>query len=231
MRRFTNLYLALDGTNSTTEKKDALKTYLAGAPDGDAAWAVALLTGNRPRGIGATGLLRTLCLEVTGHPEWLFDECRSAVGDLSETIALLLPPPAASCDESLADTITKRVLSLRGADETVRRRIITDAWSVMDSDERLVLHKLIRGGFRVGVQKRTVTRPAEAHGLDFDLVAHRLTDASRDVGAYRADRPRTSGQHLERPYPFFLAHPLGGRKTWETPPSGWSRRRTASVPS
>jgi len=224
MRRFTRLYLALDGTNSTTERKDALKRYLDEAPDGDAAWAVALLTGNRPRGIGATRLLRTLCLEVTGHPEWLFDECRSAVGDLSETIALLLPPPATSTDESLEDTITNRVLSLRGADEATRRRIITDAWSVMDSDERLVLHKLIRGGFRVGVQKRTVTRAlAESHGLDFDLMAHRLTGRfAATAEAYRAlTAPERADEHRERPYPFFLAHPLGGPPEELGDPRDW----------
>ena len=93
MKRFTDLYLALDGTNSTLEKKDALKEYLSGASDADAAWAIALLTGNRPKGIGATRVLRSLCIEVTGYPAWMLDECRVVVGDLSETIALLLPEP------------------------------------------------------------------------------------------------------------------------------------------
>ena len=92
MKRFTELYLALDGTNSTREKKELLRNYLSCSEPADAAWVIALLTGNRPRGMGASKLLRTLCLEVTKHPEWLFEECRTAIGDLSETIALLLPP-------------------------------------------------------------------------------------------------------------------------------------------
>ncbi len=41
-------------------------------------------------------------MELTGLPEWLFNECYHTVGDLAETIALLLPPPeTTSCFLSL----------------------------------------------------------------------------------------------------------------------------------
>ena len=224
MKRFTDLYLALDGTNSTLEKKDALKAYLSEASDADAAWTIALLTGNRPKGIGATRILRTLCIEVTGYPEWMLDECRVAVGDLSETIALLLPGPDAFSAENLSRTMDERVVALRGADEALRRRIITEAWSVFDSNQRLVYHKLIRGGFRVGVQKRTVTRAlAEAHDLDFDLVAHRLTGrfAPRPEEYRRLISPERPDEHRERPYPFFLAQSLARDPSELGDPADW----------
>ena len=224
MRRFTDLYLALDGTNSTAEKTAMLADYFDSAPDADAAWVVAFLTGNRPKGTGATGLLRDLCLRHTGHPAWLFDECRSAVGDLSETVALLLPPPASATDEPLHVVMRDRVLALIGADAEAKERIITDAWSVLDAESRLVYHKLIRGGFRIGVQRKTVAKAlAEAGGLELDLVVHRLVGRFRPTAAdfRRLLDPPSPDEHLDRPYPFFLASGLEGPVESLGPPDDW----------
>ena len=93
MRRFAALYTALDQTTRTSEKVRALRTYLETAPHDDAAWAVALLLGRRPRGSTSSAVLRSLALDATGIPSWLFSECRAAVGDMSEAIALVLPAP------------------------------------------------------------------------------------------------------------------------------------------
>ena len=224
MKRFTELYLALDGTNSTREKKELLRNYLSCSEPADAAWVIALLTGNRPRGMGASKLLRTLCLEVTKHPEWLFEECRTAIGDLSETIALLLPPPDSATDETLSAVMQGRVLPLIGASPEQRRRLILEAWSVLEPDERLVYHKLVRGGFRIGVQKRTVLRAlSEAGDIDFDLLAHRMTGRFEPTArAYRRLlAPEQPGEHHERPYPFFLAHTLDQEVESLGPPADW----------
>ena len=224
MIRFTELYLALDGTNSVREKTELLSGYLGSVTEEDAAWTVALLTGNRPRGMGASKLLTSLCLEVTGHPDWLFEECRTAVGDLSETISLLLPEPEAPRDQSLDQVMRERVLPLVGAPAARKRELILDAWSVLRRDERLVYHKLVRGGFRVGVQKRTVIRAlSEVSGLEFDLLAHRLTGRFEPTAeGYRsllaAERP---DEHRERPYPFFLAHALDRAVDFLGNPADW----------
>ena len=211
MNRFTALYLALDATNSTREKTAAIRDYLDEVDDDDAAWAVSLLTGNRPKGLGVSRLLRDLCLEASDCPDWLFEECRTAVGDLSETIALLLPTPERRSTETLTEVMTRRVLPLRTATSDEKRRLVRDVWSNFGSEERLVYHKLVRGGFRVGVQRKTVVRAlAETGGVDAELIAHRLTGRFDPMpDRYRAlletERP---GEHRERPYPFFLAHPL-----------------------
>ena len=224
MRRFTDLYLALDGTNSTAEKTAMLVDYFDSAPDADAAWVVAFLTGNRPKGTGATGLLRDLCLRHTGHPAWLFDECRVAVGDLSETVALLLPPPDTATDESLHVVMRDRVLALIGAGAEAKERIITEAWTVLDAESRLVYHKLVRGGFRIGVQRKTVAKAlAKVAGVDLDLVVHRLVGRFRPTAEdfRRLLDPPSPDEHLDRPYPFFLATGLEGEVEALGPPTDW----------
>jgi len=213
MRRFTRLYLDLDATNSTLEKTSLLRGYFEHAPDADAAWALALFVGERPKGAASSRALKSLALEVTGVPGWLFAECRQAAGDLSETIALLLPEhePAGSDELSLTGVMEQHVLPLAGASEAERAEIIRAAWDALGADERFVYHKLVRGGFRVGVQKRLVTRAlAEVAGVDPKTVAQRLTGGFTPAPeSYRAVLSgEESSERALAPLPFFLAPQL-----------------------
>ena len=49
MRRFAELFLALDATTSTQAKVEALVGYFAAVPAADAAWAVYFLAGGGSR--------------------------------------------------------------------------------------------------------------------------------------------------------------------------------------
>ena len=89
MRRFAALYRALDESTGTSDKLDALERYFRESPPGDAAWALHVLLGNRPRRMVASATLRDCAAAAAGLPQWLFDECHSQVGDVAETVALL----------------------------------------------------------------------------------------------------------------------------------------------
>src|SRR6188768_3194438 len=91
MKRFTRLYTELDQTNRTGEKTAALESYFREAPPADAAWALHFLCGRRPpRSVNST-ILCEWAAEEAGVPSWLMDECYETVGDLAETISLILP--------------------------------------------------------------------------------------------------------------------------------------------
>ncbi len=216
MRRFSQLYAALDASTATTAKVEALKRYFAIADAADAAWAVYFLAGGKPRQVVPTGVLRALACTRAGIDDWLFDECYQAVGDLAETIAHVLPPPSSRSDVGLAVWIAQRLLPLR--DETPETQAVRIAayWDELGADERFLLTKLIGGGFRVGVSKLLVQRAlAEWAGLDAKVVAQRMmgsTDKTARPDAagfarlvsHEAEPDRDAGQ----PYPFFLAHPV-----------------------
>ena len=81
---------------STRAKQAALIDAFTAARDdpslwASAAWTVYFLSGGKPRQTVPTRILRRLAVEGSGFPEWLCDECYSSVGDLAETLALLLP--------------------------------------------------------------------------------------------------------------------------------------------
>ena len=211
MRAFAALYTALDETNATSEKVAALVDYFRRAAPEDAAWAVHFLIGRRPKRLIGSGNLRAWAAAEAGIPDWLFEESYQAVGDLAETITLLLPDTGASSDLSLSHWVEDRLLSLRGQDETVQRAELVRAWRELDRRERYVWNKLITGSFRVGASARLVVRAlAETSGLDEGTVAHRLMGAWEPSPEYfeRLVAPDTRDADASRPYPFYLAYPL-----------------------
>ena len=211
MRAFARLYAALDETTATSAKVAALVAYFRAAPPADAAWAVHFLTGRRPKRLVASGDLRGWAAAEAGIPDWLFEESYHAVGDLAETITLLLPDAGSSSDLSLAHWVEQRLLPLRGQDRDGQCREMVRAWRELSRAERYVWNKLITGSFRVGTSTRLVERAlAAASGIDEGVIAHRLMGAW-DPGPefyQRLMAPDTRDADVSRPYPFFLASPL-----------------------
>ena len=217
MQQFAHLYSELDATTGTAAKVSALQAYFAHADDQDAAWAVYFLSGGKPRQAVPAAVLRATAIRLAGISEWLFEECYQAVGDLAETISLVLPPQPAVSSLGLAAWVEQRLLPLRGLPPEAQAERIAAYWNELDTTGRFLLTKLIGGGFRVGVSKLLVQRALAAHaGLDAKLVAQRMmgyTDktARPDAAGYRAllaHAPVQTAADSGQPYPFFLAHAL-----------------------
>ena len=201
----------------------------------DTAWGVYFLAGGRPRQTVPTALLRAQATALAGIPDWLFDTCYQAVGDLAETIAQVLPPPRHTSALGLSAWLTERLLPLRGAPPAQQALALRQWWDELATDERFLLTKLIGGGFRVGVSKLLVQRALARHaGLDAKLIAQRMMGWTDPRSLPSADRlrallapaapgrpadpdhpggaadtgPEASQQPAGQPFPFFLAHAL-----------------------
>jgi DNA ligase-1 len=211
VKAFADLYAALDETTKTTAKIDAMADYFRRARPDDAAWAVYFLIGRKPRQVVPSGKLRVWAAEEAGISDWLFEESYHAVGDLAETIALVLPEPSRSSDLPLRVWVEERLLPLRGADETIQHEALTRAWAEMDGRQRFVWNKLITGAFRVGVSQQLVTRAlAKVGQTDAATVAHRLMGAWEPTPLFfeRLLSDEGGDAEISRLYPFCLAHPL-----------------------
>ena len=221
MKEFAALFQALDATTAQSAKQAALVAYLRVAPAADAAWAVYFLAGGKPRQMVPTKRLKALAQQAASLPEWLFDESYEAVGDLAETLALLLPPPTSAVDLPLAEWMAQllplRALPPEEADARLRAQ-----WGMLAAEQRFVYFKLITGNFRVGVSRLQVTQAlAAVSGVDAKRIAHRLmgyTQIGRQpqAGDYAALVAPAEGAEdnapddsaAGHPYPFFLAHPF-----------------------
>ena len=211
MRAFAQLYTALDETTATTGKVAALVEFFRTATPRDASWAIHFLSGRRPKRLVASGHLRAWAAMEAGIPDWLFEESYLAVGDLAETVTLLLPDTGSAAEQPLAWWVEERLLPLRGQDESVQREELLRAWRELDRRERYVWNKLITGSFRVGVSARLVVRAlAEVSGLAEGVIAHRLMGAWDPTAEFfeRLVAADTRDADVSRPYPFYLAYPL-----------------------
>jgi DNA ligase-1 len=214
MKAFTDLYWRLDATTSTSEKVAALRDYFAAAPPADAAAALGVLSGARQLRSVSTSQLRAWAADVTGLPAWLVEECYAHVGDLAETLALVLPEPEIATDEpsdrGLAEIMRTTIHDLRGADDARTREVVTAVWRRLAPRERIVWHKLLTGGLRVGVSRTLVARAlAEVAGIDQAEMAHRLMGGPpADADAFARLLAPEAAADSRRPYPFFLASAL-----------------------
>ncbi|KFE52508.1 ATP-dependent DNA ligase [Pseudomonas syringae] len=218
MKAFAELYSRLDATTSSNAKLAAMREYFAQVPPEDAAWAVYFLAGGRPRQLVPTKLLREQAMTLAHLPEWLFEESYQAVGDLAETLSLLLPEAVHSSDQGLAIWMEEHLLPLRGLPPEELAERLSGFWTHLDRVSLMVCIKLITGSFRVGVSKLLVTRALAALAdIDSKRVAQRLvgyTDLSHRptaAGFLKLIAEESDDEHAQRggqPYPFFLAHAL-----------------------
>ena len=229
MKRFTDLYWRLDATSSTNEKVDSLREYFAAARPEDAACAIRVLSGGRQLRAVSTTLLRQWAAEAAGIPLWLVEECYAHVGDLAETLALVLPHPGPDAATTgvgmgLAECMRTTIEDLRGASDQQKRLVVERVWQLLAPRERIVWHKLLTGGCRVGVSQTLVARAlAEVAGVDPAVMAHRLMGTGvTDAESYaQAMSSEPTAADARRPYPFFLASAIECEPSDLGPTSDW----------
>ena len=223
MKDFADLFIKLDQTNKTNAKVDALVGYFEQAADSDRLWTMALMSHRRPRRTVNTTLLRTWAAEYSEVPLWLFEESYHVVGDLAETIALVLPKKADEHDSSLTEWINY-IRDLKDLEDEEKRQRIFAAWSGMNYAERFVFNKLITGNMRVGVSQKLMVRAlSKFSGVEENLLAHRLMgNWSPDETTFEElvfeEHPQDD---ISRPYPFYLAYQLDEQPASLGEPAEW----------
>lgn len=213
MRAFAELYAALDETNKTNAKLDLLKDYFKTAPAADAVWVLYFLIGRRPRRAISGRRLAEWAAAEARLPDWLFGESYDAVGDIAETITLLLPETEIESDLPLHVWVAERLFPLQDLPEAEQRTAVIQAWRQLSRPQRFIWNKLITGGFRVGVSQQLVARAlAEVSGIDVTAIAHRLMGDWEPTAHFYQEllHPASEDADRSRPYPFFLAYALEG---------------------
>jgi len=223
MRRFLQLFESLDGSTKTTAKVAALRSYFQDVEPAEGAWAVHLLTGKRPKRPISTTEMRELASDLAGIPAWLVEECYDAVGDLSETLARLIPDQEETESKELLPLgsgldawIEKRLLPLAALEPEQKRIHLRETWLALNTDERFLFNKLMSGTFRVGVSQELVIRAlSESFGVPKHVLSHRLMGQHPATAEWFENLTMQHTESLSdvltlggQPFPFCLAHPV-----------------------
>jgi len=210
MKAFSELYTAIDETTKTNAKINALVHYFSTANEKDAIWCVAMLSGRRPKRTIKSGELKAWCMDIAGIPEWLFLESYAVVGDLSETITLVLPP-ATNRKHILLNETVQLLKELEKASDEEKKVFIQTTWQQLSTAERFIFNKLITGGFRIGVSQQLVIKAlAKQYQLEENVVSHRLTgnwNPETTTLKTLLFSDNANDDH-SKPYPFYLAYQL-----------------------
>ena len=208
MKDFAKLIRTIDSTNKTNEKVSALAEYFNSADASDKLWAIAILSHRRPKRPVNTTLLREWATELSGIPLWLFEDSYHIVGDLAETIALILPKSDKGSNKSLSEVI-KEIIALRDMDDTSKKAFLHESWMNMNYYERFIFNKIITGGFRIGVSQKLMTRAlSKSTGIDEDILAYKLMgDWTPTTTTYaQLIEEENPDDYSSKPYPFYLAY-------------------------
>ncbi len=212
LQLFAELVTELGTSTKTNEKLQSLVDYFAIAPDADKVWVIAIFSGRRPRRAVNSRLMREWCTEIIKIPNWLFDESYHTVGDLSETLALLLPETKneSQVNESLSYYLEK-FIAIEKEDESIKKHFIVNSWNEMNRDERFVFNKLITGSFRIGVSQKTIVNAlAKIVDLSTSVIAHRISGKWDPVTTSFNEllSESVSISDFSKPYPFYLAYAI-----------------------
>ena len=223
MRSFAQLIKKLDSTNKTTLKVEALTSYFESAADKDKVWAIAILSHRRPPRPVNTTLLREWASELAKIPLWLFEESYHIVGDLAETIALVIPNSQEHSEKSL-NQFLQEMIELKKKSEEEKKEYLHQNWLELNYYERFVFTKLITGSFRIGVSQKLMTRAlSKATGIDEDVLAYKLMGnwEPQKTSFTKLILEENEEDFLSKPYPFYLAyaienevHELGDVENW-----------------
>lgn len=223
MKLFAELVHTLGTSTKTNDKKAALVHYFSHAPEKDAVWVMALFTGRRPKRTIGSAYLREWCVELTGLPLWLFEESYHTVGDLGETIALLLPEAQHTASHSLSyylHTLIDVAIQLPEA----KKAFILQSWNELSTPERFVFNKLITGGFRIGVSQQLLVQSlTNVVNLEASQIAYLLSGQwdPATVGFKDLFDHRTAAEDVSKPYPFYLCYPVEDTLPQLGPPAEW----------
>jgi DNA ligase-1 len=224
METFVKLFESLNQTTSTSTKTEALERFFCEADPRDQVWTIALFTGRRPRRLISSGQLRQWAVQQSGFSDWMVEECYAHVGDLAETLSLLLPSPHVSSEQPALYELLLRLLDLQKTDEAGKEAFVTHYWQALSPTARFLFNKLLTGGFRVGVSEKLIVKAlAKVYQREESAITYALsgkwdpqnTSLSKLLASNKSE-------DASKPYPFYLAYALenepeslGDVKDWQ----------------
>lgn len=210
MRKFAKLIEELDSTTKTTQKVAALARYFEQADEQDKLWTIAILSHRRPPRPVNTTLLRQYAAELAEIPLWLFEDSYHIVGDLAESIALIIPNDEHLSEKSLSE-ILEELLLLKAKPELAKKSYVQGMWLQLDYYSRFVFTKLLTGSFRIGISQKLMTKAlSKVTEVPEDELAYRLM-GEWSPGSTSFEElifGRNEQAYVSKPYPFYLAYAL-----------------------
>lgn len=215
MKEFVKLIGKIEQTKSTKEKTAYIQNYFERSEPADAAWALFFLSGKKLKRLIGPSKLLEWCVEALPLPEWIIFEAFSTVGDVAETIALLMvkkKQDSSLNDLKLDEWIREKILPLEKRDKEYQKQQILYFWHELNAPLIFILNKILTGSLRIGVSHAlTIKALSQALQISTEMINLKLMGNWSPSAEFFNDLKNPENlQNLTglNPYPFYLASPL-----------------------
>lgn len=212
MKEFAALHSKLEEARTTERAIVLLRNYFSTLAPEPAAWAIFFLCGRSLKTLIKSSKLRNWVQELASISDRLFEDSLEAVGDLAETIALILPACPESGSEIPLDQFAQTILSsLKAMPEPQQKQIVTEFWQKMNESERLIFNKILAGNYHSPVSLQVlISALAETHKLPAQVIQLRLDRQWQPVPEFYENLSKAEIDDVEEClyYNFLLASPL-----------------------
>jgi len=205
---FVILHQELERTTDSREKVKIWKKNFKSLDEKERMAVLSVYFGKIGKiGIGSKKL-NLWAKESTQIPDWLYEESLRVVGDVSETLSLLIASNPTQKQETFLIDWLNLISEFRFYNEDKTKQLIIEEWAKLNSLECLVFNKLISGSLQLKISESELFQAlTEETGIEKVVLAHRISgDWSFQISNYTDlffEPP--SGENQGNPYPF---HPL-----------------------
>jgi DNA ligase-1 len=212
MSDWVTLFEAIEASNKTSDKVKALLAFFELANEEDKLWLIAIFTGRKPKKPITATEMREWAAEAAGVEQWLFEECYSVVGDVSETIALLLQTK--SSDQPIHFTLSQlmhELIRIGKLPTDEKKDVLQNLWLKLDKGSCFLFNKMMTGGFRIGVSQQLLVQALATHlKVTGPQIAHRIMGNWSPLTHQFQELLLNPNPNADasKPYPFYLAYPL-----------------------
>jgi len=188
MKAFADLWATLEGQLSEARSAQILARYLQQTSAEDAAWAIYLLCGKKPKKLLSARELVEYFLQTSGTPGWLFWESDDVVGDVNETIALLndtfMDETASQQNRnenshpqqnSLAFWMENQLNTLAEVAQSQRPAFLGNCWQKLGYREAFIINRILTGTWKSNLPLKTIAQALSiVSGQEPMTLMHRL---------------------------------------------------------
>ena len=206
MKAFTELILSLDSAKDHIDKVSVLKRYFKSVPIKDAVWTLKILCSGFQHRIISLETLTAWSVEKSKIPNWLFEISLNTVGDICETISLILPSPKQTDNFSLKEVIESEILPLKSENEEIQKEKVWQYWSRLNYSQRFIFNKLVSGLFKNTKNKDLVLKAiADLYKLNQIELAEFICGDWEPTPEFftKIISSKNYNTHNTHPYPFF----------------------------
>ncbi|MFM2387503.1 MAG: hypothetical protein RL660_2260 [Bacteroidota bacterium] len=157
----------------------ALLKYFASVSDVELPYVIWVLCGKKPKRLLTQQQAQAAAMAICNTPVWLFETSVAHVGNVPETIALLLAKDASAQNQTALSELLEEMIAIGTASLQDKKHFVQQCWQTLAPESLFLFSKLVCGTYRSPISKVVLSKALASHfDVDEHVVQHLLVKPS-----------------------------------------------------